>query len=124
MYTKEIEEFNRCIEEISINKNIKNIMEEVSFEMNENEEIKVRYYDFLEETRRLNDSIISDEKRKARREGLEEGREEGREEGMKTGTNQAKKDIVINMYSKGWDINLISEGTNLPIDEIKRIIKK
>ncbi|MBQ8892482.1 MAG: PD-(D/E)XK nuclease family transposase [Bacilli bacterium] len=110
MYTKEIKEFNKCIEEIMISRDIKNIVEEVSERMNENEELKVRYYDFLEETRRLNDSIISDEKRKSRHEGLQEGIE------------QTKKEIVLNMYNKKYDLSIIGDATNLSINEINEII--
>ena len=128
MYTREIEEFNRCIEEISINKNIKIIMEEVSSRMSENEEIKVRYYDFLEETRRLNDSIISDEKRKARKEGFQQGIEKGIKKGIKQGMEQGilltQKNMVLNMYNEGLDLNTISKCSNLSFEEINSIITK
>lgn len=120
MYTKKKQEFERCISEISMEKNLKREMREVCTRMNEDEELKVRYYDFLEETKALNEAIIRDEKRKARKEGLEEGREEGRTDGR----TQGLKEIVINMYSKNMDINLIQEATNLSLNEIKKIIKE
>ena len=111
MYTSNTKEFNACIEEIKVDKNIKNIMEEVSDYMNNNNELKVRYYDFLEETKRLNDSIINDEKRKSK------------DEGIALGIEQKQNEMVLNMFNKGWNIDLISEGTNLSINEVNNIIK-
>lgn len=58
-------------------------MEEVSNRMNENEVLKMRYVDFLEETKKINRSIIADEKKKARIEALKEGIEKGIEQGKK-----------------------------------------
>ena len=112
MYTSKTSEFNACINEISTNKNIKDIIEEVSNKMHENEELKVRYYDFLEEYKRLEDSIIDEVTTKSKNEGIEEG------------AYQAKKNMILNMYNKGWDINLISEGTNLSPAKINEIIKR
>ena len=99
--------------------------------MNEDEELKVRYYDFLEETKALNAAIIRDEKRKARIAGLEEGRQEGIEQGRKEGIEQgikegkfeSQKEIIQNMYHNDMDINLIKEITKLPIEDIKKIIE-
>ncbi|MBQ8891893.1 MAG: PD-(D/E)XK nuclease family transposase [Bacilli bacterium] len=128
MYTKEIKKFNKIIAELETNKKVKKIMEEVSTRMNENEILKVRYVDFLEENKKLNEAIIRDEKKKARREGLKEGKEEGIKEGLKTGLNegiqQNKKEMVLNMLNKKLDISLIHEYTNIPINEIKEIIKE
>ena len=83
--------------------------------MNENEELKIRYYDFLEETRALNAAIIRDEKRKARKEGLAEGKVE--EKSLK------EQELVRNMYKENVDINLISKYTNLSKKKIEKIIK-
>ena len=83
--------------------------------MNENDELKVRYYDFLEETKRLNDSIISDEKRKAHALGKEEGISQGR--------LQKEKEIITNMVDIGVSKNDISKYLNLTIDEINNIIE-
>ena len=54
MYTDRIEEFNRCIEELSVDSSIKNIIEEVSIDMNGDNNLKLRYTDFLEETKKIN----------------------------------------------------------------------
>ena len=74
--------------------------------MHEDEELKVRYYDFLKETKRLNDSIISEEKRKSRNEGKIE----------------TQKEIVLNMYHEGLELNVISKCLNLSIQKINSII--
>ena len=114
MYTNKVDEFNKCIKELSTSNNIKKILEGVSTRMNENDELKVRYYDFLEETRRLNDSIISDEKRKAHALG--------KEEGISQGILQNQKEIITNMINIGVSKHDISKYLNLTIDEINNII--
>ena len=40
------------------------------------------------------------------------------------GINQAKKDIVINMYNEGIDLNVISKCSNLSLAEINLIINQ
>ena len=90
--------------------------------MNEENELKMRYVDFLEETKKINRSIINDEKRKARIEGLKEGKEEGLKQGIEKGIEKNKKEIILNMYNEMVDLKLISKYTNISIDEIKKII--
>ncbi len=45
----------------------------------------------------------------------------GKNEGISQGINQEKNNVVKNMLAKNFDINLISEITNLPISEINAI---
>ena len=59
--------------------------------MNGNDELTLRYTDFLEEAKRLNHSILNDERKEAIKERNEE--------------------IVLNMHKKGWNSEMISEGT-------------
>ena len=100
--------------------------------MNENDIIKVRYVDFLEENKKINRSIINDEKKKARIEGLKEGREEGLQQGIKQGIEQGieqgiiqtQKNMVLNMYNEGLNLDAISKYSNLSLREIKKIITK
>lgn len=122
LYTDKIDEFKKCIEEIRTHKKVKKIIEEVSNRMNEENELKMRYVDFLEETKKINRSIINDEKRKARIEGLKEGKEEGLKQGIEKGIEKNKKEIILNMYNEMVDLKLISKYTNISIDEIKKII--
>ena len=86
------------------------MMEEVSKEMNGNEELCGRYFDFLEENKRINDSIINEERNKARKEGLEKG------------IQDTQKHIVLNMYNHNFAVEDISRGTGLEIEKIKSII--
>ena len=60
-------------------------------------------------------------KREGKIEGLKEGKEEGLKEGIKKGRIDEKIDIAKNMLLKNVDIQLISEFTNLTIDEINDI---
>lgn len=50
---------------------------------------------------------------------LETAREEGREEGKKI----RDREIVLNAYKNGFDLNLISKISGLPIQEVEDIIK-
>ena len=118
MYTGKEEEFNRCISEISTSKDIKKVIEEVSKRMNEDEELKGRYYNFLEDSKRLDNSIINDEKRKSKQEGIIEGLMEGESIGIA----KTKHDLVLNMYNKDLPLELIKEISNLNIEEVQKII--
>jgi len=55
--------------------------------------------------------------------GLKQGIEEGKKQGKIQGKIESKKEIIVNMYKKGFDINIISEITNLSEEEINKIIK-
>ena len=56
-------------------------------------------------------------------EGIEEGICQGIEQGIEQGIASNKKEMVINMYKKGLDLTLISECTNLDLDEVNKIIE-
>lgn len=53
--------------------------------------------------------------------GRAEGIEQGIEQGIEKGIVQGKKSIVINMMKKGFDIELIADVSNLPIDEVQML---
>ena len=57
----------------------------------------------------------------AREEGLEKGREEGIELGIEQGSKEKQLEIAKSMLKKNMDINLISELTELSIEEINNI---
>ena len=132
MYTEKIKNYEKIIQELHTTSKVKKVMKEVSTRMNENDIIKVRYVDFLEENKKINRSIINDEKRKARIEGLKEGREEGLQQGIKQGIEQGieqgiiqtQKNMVLNMYNEGLNLDAISKYSNLSLREIKKIITK
>ena len=52
----------------------------------------------------------------------EEGIEISIKQGLEQGTEQKSIEIVKNMLAKNIDINVISEVTNLSIEEIKQLI--
>ena len=118
MYTGKEEEFNRCISEISTSKDIKKVIEEVSKRMNEDEELKGRYYNFLEDSKRLDNSIISDEKRKSKQEGIIEGIIEGEAIGIA----KNRCEMVVNLYSNDVSLDIISKSANLSLEEVQEII--
>ena len=51
-----------------------------------------------------------------------DGKQEGIEQGIQEGTLETKKEIVLNMYNKKYDIETIAEITNLSLDEVNEII--
>ena len=130
MYTDKKDEFNQIIKELSINKEIKSIIKEVSSRMTEDEVLTVRYVDFLEENRKINRSILNAEKKKARKIGLEEGKKkgiamgiiEGKIEGKIEGRAEAKRELILNMYYNGQSTEEISKNCNLNIEEVKKIV--
>lgn len=106
MVTKSEEEFNKCLSMLKTRSNIKTLIEEVSEDMNQNEGLKIRYYDFMEETKLINESILDETKDK--------GREEGRRE--------TKKEMIINFYKNGVPLELISKASSLPKEKVREII--
>ena len=52
------------------------------------------------------------------------GYRRGIEEGIEEGIASKQKEMVINMYKKGLDLSLISECTNLNLEEVNEIIKE
>ena len=54
-------------------------------------------------------------------EGLEEGRIQGLKKGIQEGIKRKENEIIRNMLKDNLDINLISEITNIPIEQIELI---
>jgi hypothetical protein len=78
---------------VDTNHNIKDIIEKASKVMNEKDDIKLRYYDFLEEQRRINDSIINEVKTS----------------GIKEGIQQTKVEMILNMHNKNISLDINAE---------------
>ena len=110
MVTKEINEFTQCIEMIDTTHSIKEIMEEVSSDMNSKDELRFSFKDFMEEERRINDSIIS----VVRNSGIKQG--------IETGSLQAKTEMILNMNNKNIPLDTIVECSNLSAYEVQQII--
>lgn len=60
----------------------------------------------------------------AEKRGLKQGIEKGIEKGIKKGIEQNSEKIAIKMLKKGWDINEISELTELTSKEILKLKDK
>ena len=126
------EDFQNCIEKIEMKGNLKRMMEDVSKEMNGNEELCGRYFDFLEENKRINDSIINEERNKARKEGLKKGLKEGLQQGIQQGLEQGleqgsllkQKEVVLNMHKENLSLETISKYSGISINEVKKIINQ
>lgn len=56
------------------------------------------------------------------KEGLQEGRKEGLQEGRKVGRLEEKKQMVKNLFRAGVDIDVISQATDLSVEEIKSAV--
>ena len=114
MLTNKKEEFNDLLQKSGIDSETRNNMVEVCDNMNDNEELKLRYYDINEERRRIYEAAIEDSKEMAREEGIQQGIQEGIE--------QNKKEMVLNLNHNGVSLDIIAKSSNLTIDEVKAII--
>ena len=80
--------------------------------MNENEEYWGRYYNVIDEVKRMNKTILNVTK------------QESFDKGVNIGTMKATNDMVINLNNQGIGLDIISKATNLGINKIKKIIEK
>ena len=88
---------------------------------------KIRANEELMERIRLEEAYEMDENTRlanAEERGMKIGEERGKTEGMKIGEEQNKLETAKKMLAKNMDINLISELTDLSIDEIKKLSKE
>ena len=56
-------------------------------------------------------------------EGIQQGLQQGIQQGMQKGEYRKAVETAKRMYKKGFDIELISEVTELSIDELKKVLK-
>ena len=82
--------------------------------MNSKDELRFSFKDFMEEERRINDSIISE----VRNSGIKEGIRQG----IETGSLQAKTEMILNMNNKNIPLDTIVECSNLTSYEVQKII--
>ena len=125
--------FEENLKKVPLEEKIKESMERIVWNMNDDEEIIERYYDRDEEYERIKRSYINGEKKRARKEGLEEGRtlgikqgmKQGVRQGMRQGMKQGVRQGIINTTKKllqnHVDIQIISNATGLSIEEINAI---
>ena len=118
IYTDKEEEFEQITLELTSKRKIRKVIKEVSTRMTEDEVLTVRYVDFLEENKKINQSIINDERRKAKLAGFEKGQRIGE----KIGEEKKEREMILSMYYKNIDINVISDISKLSLSEVKQII--
>ena len=54
--------------------------------------------------------------------GMIEAKEEGIEEGLQKGKLDNQKEVALNLYQMGMEIELIAKAVNLSVDEVKKIL--
>ncbi|WP_438317125.1 hypothetical protein [Sporosarcina sp. FA9] len=59
----------------------------------------------------------------ARMEGIEEGRREARQKARQEGIQEFKTEIILNMYHKQYSLEEIADVTNLPVEDVLRLVK-
>ena len=52
--------------------------------------------------------------------GIAQGMKQGIEQGIEKGIEQERKNIVINMLKKGFEIELIAELASLPVADVRK----
>ena len=107
-----LEELRRCIGELNTSSEMKKLIEGVIIRMNENEEYWGRYYNVIDEVKRMNKTILNVTK------------QESFDKGVNIGTMKATNDMVINLNNQGIGLDIISKATNLGINKIKKILEK
>ena len=136
MVTEKEDEFKECLSKLNTSLSLKELIEKVMSDMEDKDDLKLDYYNFLEETKRINDGIIEEEKEKAREIGLKEGREkgrveghaegraEGRAEGLREGIEQNRKEMIINLNNNNVPVDIIAKSADLQVNEVRKIIDK
>jgi len=74
MVTDKNKEFKTCLDKINTSIRIKEMIEEVSTNMEKKNELRLEYYNFMDETKRINDGILEEVKEKAEKRGKEIGK--------------------------------------------------
>ena len=77
------------------------------------------YEDAMEEGREIGFEIG---KEKGMKEGIKEGMKEGMKEGEKKGREEALSHMILAMARKGKTAEQIADMTDLPVEEIRRIL--
>ena len=96
------DDFHNIVSEVRMKPEIKELMERVVRDMNDDESLVTEYRSWKEEERLINEAIINEVREKS--------------------YNEAKKEMVLNLNSKNLPISLISEYTLLTEDEVRKII--
>ena len=69
------------------------------------------------------DYIAAEKEKEIIERELQESLELGKEQGISIGTMETKENIVNNMLRKNMSYELISEVSDMPVNEIKKLAK-
>ena len=116
--TKKEEEFQQLQKELNAKSKIKSVMREIVFNMKNDEELCVLYYDKEEEQRKKWESI----RQEMAEVVAKESREDGMREGLEIGREEKEREVILNMYKNDLPLELISEVTSLTLEEVKEIL--
>ena len=87
-------------------------------------------YDYIaaEKEKEIIERELQDSLELGRKDGIAIGKEQGisigKEQGISIGTMETKENIVNNMLRKNMSYELISEVSNMPVNEIKKLAKR
>ena len=96
------DDFHNIVSMVRMRPEIKELMEKVVREMNDDERLVTEYRSWKEEEELINKAIINE----VREKSIEE----------------TKKEMVLNMHKDNLDIDLIAKYANLTLEEVKEII--
>ena len=108
---KKQKDFEYALSKIEIDKSVKEMIMEVSEDMNNQDELVSLFYDKDLEEQRIRNGIMKEIKRKALQEGMAEG------------ALNKQKEMIINMYNKGYDLCDIADISNTTVQEVKKILE-
>ena len=88
---------------------------------------KVKYRKSLndyEDVKRMQSYYFEQGEEKGFAKGEAKGKAEGRAEGRAEGATEAKRQVVLSLMEKGFDIKFISEITGLNEEEVQNISRE
>ena len=107
-------DFHNIVSMVRMKPEIKDLMEGLVRQMNNDEKLVTEYRTWKEEEELINKAIINEVREDSFNAGIEQGKKEGIE--------QKEKEMVLNMYEDNASLELISKYTKLTVDEVKKII--
>lgn len=83
-------------------------------------------YDYIaaEKEKEIIERELQDSLELGRKDGIAIGKEQGISIGKEQGTTETKENIVKNMLRKNMSYELISEVSDMPVNEIKKLAKR
>lgn len=129
--TTDKKKFKNNLKQLEAPADIKESIERIVEEMNEDDELNIRYYNRDEEKDRLMRSIIDEEVTRAKKlaqqeakEMIEESIEERSKEVREEGREEGQRTILQNLLSTGMTLEEIANATKLSEEEINSILKR